>query len=145
MPIAPDNHGVLQQPKGVAVTNPTASAAPPAKNGGVLIAVRKWTSVDANAHKILAALVSVSNGIGHFKRPDGSTFDYPLNKLFVLPRYGLTAMMIGCALVLAAYLVAIPDRFRSRSGPLTAAVLLITAVWMASVVLIWLSLMGRGV
>lgn len=31
--------------------------------------------------------------------------------LFVLPRYGLTAMMIGCALVLAAYVAAIPHRF----------------------------------
>jgi len=64
--------------------------------------------------------------------------------LFILPRYGLAAMMIGCALVLAAYLAVNPDRFRSRSGSLTAALCLVTVVWMAAVVLVWLSLMGRG-
>jgi hypothetical protein len=63
--------------------------------------------------------------------------------LFVLPSYGLTAMMIGCSLVLAAYVAAIPDRFRSRSGSLTAAVCLVTVMWMVAVVLVWLSLMGR--
>lgn len=51
-------------------------------------------------------------------------------------------MMIGCALVLAAYLAANPDSFRSRSGSLTAAVWLVTAMWMAAVVLVWLSLTG---
>lgn len=64
----------------------TASAAKPAKNGGVLVADREWSSADPNARKILAALISVSNGIGHFKRPDGSTFDYPLNKLSAADR-----------------------------------------------------------
>lgn len=63
--------------------------------------------------------------------------------LFILPRYGLAAMMIGCALVLAAYVAAIPDRFRSRSGSLTAAVCLVTVMWMAATVLLWLSLMGK--
>lgn len=63
--------------------------------------------------------------------------------LFVLPRYGLTAVMIGCALVLGAYVAAIPDRFRSRSGSLTAAVCLVAAMWMAATVLVWLSLMGK--
>ena len=62
--------------------------------------------------------------------------------LFVLPRYGAAAMMIGCALVLASYVAAIPDRFRSRSGSLTAAGCLVTATWMAAAVLIWLALMG---
>lgn len=56
--------------------------------------------------------------------------------LFVLPRYGLAAMMIGCALVLAAYLAVNPDRFRSRSGSLTLAVCLVTAMWMVAVVLV---------
>jgi ribosome silencing factor RsfS/YbeB/iojap len=64
----------------------TASAATPAKNGGILVAYREWSSADPNARKILAALVSVSNGIGRFKRPDGSTFDYPLNKLSAADR-----------------------------------------------------------
>jgi hypothetical protein len=63
--------------------------------------------------------------------------------LFVLPHYGLEAMMIGSALVLAAYLAVNPDRFRSRSGSLTAAVCLVTVMWMAATVLIWLSLMGK--
>lgn len=64
--------------------------------------------------------------------------------LFVLPRYGLAAMMLGCSLVLAAYVAVNPDRFRSRSGSLTAAVCLVTAMWMAATVLIWRSLMGSG-
>ena len=64
----------------------TASTATPAKNGGVLVADREWSSADPNARKILAALISVSNGIGHFKRPDGNTFDYPLNKLSAADR-----------------------------------------------------------
>ena len=64
----------------------TASAATPAKNSGILVADREWSSADPNARKILAALVSVSNGTGHFKRPDGSTFDYPLNKLSAADR-----------------------------------------------------------
>ncbi len=62
-----------------------AIAATPAKNG-VLIADREWSSADPNARKILASLISVSNGVGHFKRPDGSTFDYPLNKLSAADR-----------------------------------------------------------
>jgi hypothetical protein len=64
----------------------TASTATPAKSSGVLVADREWSSADPIARKILAALVSVSNGIGHFKRPDGSTFDYPLNKLSAADR-----------------------------------------------------------
>lgn len=35
------------------------------------------------------------------------------------------------------------DRFRSRSGSLTPAVCLVTAIWMAAMVLVWLSLAGR--
>jgi urea transporter len=57
--------------------------------------------------------------------------------LFVLPRYGLAAMMIGCASVLATYVAAIPDRFRTRNGSLTAAVCLVTAMWAAAMVLVW--------
>lgn len=63
--------------------------------------------------------------------------------LFVLPSYGLTAMMVGCALVLAAYVAVNPDRFRSRSGSPNVAVCLVTAIWMAAAVLICLSLMGK--
>lgn len=63
--------------------------------------------------------------------------------LFVLPLYGLTAMMIGCALVLGTYVATIPERFRSRSGSLTPAVCLVTAIWIAAMALVWLSLMGR--
>lgn len=63
--------------------------------------------------------------------------------LFILPRYGAAPMMIGCALVLAAYVAVNPDRFRSRSGSLTAAVWLVTVMWLAATVLLWLSLMGR--
>lgn len=63
--------------------------------------------------------------------------------LFVLPRYGPAAMMIGCAVVLAAYVAVNPDRFRTRSSSLTAAVCLVTVMWMAAMLLLWQSLMGK--
>src|SRR5690606_235395 len=42
----------------------TGSTAAHAKDGDVLVADREWSSADPNARKILAALVSVSNGTG---------------------------------------------------------------------------------
>jgi len=59
---------------------------------------------------------------------------------FVLPRYGLAATMLGCALVLTACVSVNSDRFRSRSGSLTAALCLVAAIWTAAAVLVWLSL-----
>ena len=62
--------------------------------------------------------------------------------LFVLPRYGGIATMVGCATVLSAYVSTFPDRFRSRSGSLTPAVCLVTAMWAAAAVIAVLSLTG---
>jgi len=60
-----------------------------------------------------------------------------------LPRLGATAMMIGSALVLSVCVSANPEHFRSRSGSLTPAVGLVTAIWVAAVVMAVLSLTGR--
>lgn len=63
----------------------------------------------------------------------------------ILPRFGATAMMMGCAAVLSACLSANPEQFRSRSGSLTAAVTLVAAIWVAAAVLAALSLTGQPV
>lgn len=77
------------------------------------------------------------NGSSPFKR----TVDQPLFGLVcflafcvVLPRYGVAAMMVSSAVVLSACMGAHPDRFRGRSGSLTAAGCLLTAVWTAAAI-----------
>ncbi|MCC6884434.1 MAG: hypothetical protein WBE58_15155 [Verrucomicrobiales bacterium] len=61
---------------------------------------------------------------------------------FVLPRYGLAATMLGCALVLTACVSGNSARFRSRSGSLTAAAFLVVVMWLATAILAWLTKMG---
>ena len=46
---------------------------------GPLVAERTWTSADGRT--MIAALVSVKNGTGTFKRKDGRSFDLALTKL----------------------------------------------------------------
>ena len=65
-----------------------------------------------------------------------------LSVFFILPRYGSTAVMVGCAGMLSAYVMLLPERFRSRGGSLTAAVCLVTAMWIAAAVIAALTLMG---
>lgn len=60
----------------------------------------------------------------------------------VLPQHGAMAIMTGCATVLSACVTANPERFRSRSGSLTAAVCLVIAMWVAAAFLAVLSLTG---
>ncbi len=66
-----------------------------------------------------------------------------ISLIFILPRYGATAMMVGSASVLSLYVSALPGSFRSRSGSMTAAVCLIAAMWIAAVVIAALTLMGE--
>ena len=61
---------------------------------------------------------------------------------FVLPRYGSLATMTTCAALMSACVAANPMRFRSRTGSLTAALILVGAMWAVAVVLAGLSLMG---
>ena len=64
--------------------------------------------------------------------------------LFVLPRYlGTAAMIVACAVLLSAYLAAIPERLRSRNGSLTPAISLVALMWLAAAVILTLSLIGR--
>ncbi len=50
-----------------------------AKAGGPLVAERTWTNTDGKP--LAAALVKVDNGTGTFRRKDGTTFTYAVNKL----------------------------------------------------------------
>lgn len=45
----------------------------------MLVEERDWLNADGN--KLTAALVSVEDGVGTFRKPTGATFDYPLEKL----------------------------------------------------------------
>ena len=62
---------------------------------------------------------------------------------FILPRYGSWVVMVACAAVLSAYVSALPESFRSRSGSLTPAKCLVTAMWIATAVIAALTLMGE--
>lgn len=53
---------------------------------------------------------------------------------FVLPRYGLIAMMIGSATVLTALVAVLPESFRSRSGSTIAATCLAAVLWVAAAI-----------
>jgi hypothetical protein len=63
--------------------------------------------------------------------------------LFILPRYGSMAVMVGCASVLSAYVAALPEHFRSRSGSMKAATCLVAAMWAAAAVITVLTLLGE--
>ena len=63
--------------------------------------------------------------------------------LFILPRYGCVATMVGCATMLSAYVATFPDSFRGRSGSLTLARYLVAAMWAAAAIVTVLSLLGE--
>lgn len=51
--------------------------------------------------------------------------------------------MLACASVLSAYIAVLPEQFRSRNGSMTTATCLVTAIWIAAVVLTAMTLMGE--
>ena len=63
--------------------------------------------------------------------------------LFVLPRYGGIAVMVGCASLLSAYVAVSPESFRSRRGSMMTATFLVAAMWVAAAVITALTLMGK--
>ncbi|MFC1805760.1 hypothetical protein ACFL09_02125 [Planctomycetota bacterium] len=63
--------------------------------------------------------------------------------LIIWPRYGSWAVMVGCASMLSAYVVVLPESFRSRSGSMMAATCLVAAMWVAAAVITALTLMGE--
>lgn len=65
-----------------------------------------------------------------------------ISVLFILPRYGVTALMVGGASVLSAYVFAMPERFRSRGGSMIPAICLVTGMWFAAAVIAALTLPG---
>lgn len=66
-----------------------------------------------------------------------------LSLLFVLPRYGGTALMTGCASVLSVYVAVLPEHFRTRSGSMRVAICLVAAMWVAAAVITAMTLMGE--
>ena len=66
-----------------------------------------------------------------------------LSLFFILPRYGSVAVMVGCAIILSAYVAVLPEQFRSRSGSMVAATCLVAGMWMAAAVITALTLMGE--
>ncbi len=66
-----------------------------------------------------------------------------LSLLFILPRYGCIAVMVGCASVLSAYVAILPEQFRSRSGSVVTASCLVAAMWVGAAVITAMTLMGE--
>lgn len=63
---------------------------------------------------------------------------------FILPRYGGMAVMVGCASLLSAYVTALPEQFRSRSGSMVTASCLVAAMWLGAAVITALTLTGEA-
>jgi hypothetical protein len=62
---------------------------------------------------------------------------------WILAQLGSAAAMLICAAGLSAYVWALPDHFRSRSGSLRPAFCLVSAMCFAAVVVAVLTLMGE--
>jgi len=57
------------------------------------------------------------------------SFGFVLAVIFVLPRYGSGVLMFSCAALISAYVLIMPDAFRSRSGSLLMARCLAGGMW----------------
>ena len=67
-----------------------------------------------------------------------------LSLFFIIwPRYGSWAVMVCCASILSAYVVVLPESFRSRSGSMMTAICLLAAMWLGAAVITALTLMGQ--
>ena len=62
----------------------------------------------------------------------------------ILPIYcGSAVTMLACASFMSAYVAVLPEQLRSRNGSMTTATCLVTAMWIAAVVLTAMTLMGE--
>ncbi len=66
-----------------------------------------------------------------------------LSLSFVLLRYGGIAVMVGCASVMSVFVAVLPEQFRSRSGSIRAAIVLVATMWVGAAVITALTLMGE--
>lgn len=66
-----------------------------------------------------------------------------LSVCFILPRYNGIAVMMGCAAILSAYVVVMPQSFRTSSGSLMTAFCLVAAMWLTAAVITVLTLTGQ--
>ncbi|MGI9239298.1 MAG: hypothetical protein ACR2RV_00770 [Verrucomicrobiales bacterium] len=65
-----------------------------------------------------------------------------LSVAFLLPQLGSVAVMVGCAAILSALVLAQPEAFRSRRGSMRPATYLVIAMWVAAGVVAALALTG---
>ncbi|QDU58563.1 hypothetical protein [Aeoliella mucimassa] len=63
--------------------------------------------------------------------------------MFWLPQFGSLAMAFGCAVLLSAYVLALPDQFRTQSGSLVPATCLLAALWMATAAVALMAWLGQ--
>ena len=63
--------------------------------------------------------------------------------LFILPRYGEIAVMVGFASVLSAYVAVLPEQFRGRRGSMMTATCLVAAMWVGAAGITAMRLMGE--
>ena len=62
----------------------------------------------------------------------------------ILPIYfGSAVTMFACVSVMTAFVAVLPEQFRSRNGSIATAICLVTAMWIAEVVLAAMTLMGQ--
>ena len=62
----------------------------------------------------------------------------------ILPIYfGSAVTMFACASVMTAFVAVLPEQFRSRNGSSSTATCLVTAMWIAVVVLTAMTLVGQ--
>ena len=65
-----------------------------------------------------------------------------LGVLFVLPRLGVVAVMVGCAAILTALVWARPEHYRGRRGTMLLAICLVVAMWLAALAVALLAFAG---
>jgi hypothetical protein len=65
-----------------------------------------------------------------------------ISLFFILPRFGVAAVAACAAAILSVYVLALPERFRSRGGSLKPAFFLVVAMWIVAAVMGALSVSG---
>lgn len=100
--------------------------------------MRSQWSAQEEAASVLQATFPLRRIVGHPCFGWGGV----LVLFFILPRFGGIAVMVGCAVLLSAFVWAQPERFRSRSGSMRLASGLVIGMWVAAAVVAALALAG---
>lgn len=65
-----------------------------------------------------------------------------LTLTFFLPQFGGIAVMVACAGLLSVLVMVSPEQYRDRSGSMTVAISLVTALWVGAAIISFLILSG---